>query len=83
MTRLAGEMLLNSGKLAKSQSTFNIAPTKPVRDSGQVVRLGIIERNPKTTGQYSEALACPARGQTMLQTVWQDTVSRRICGPNV
>ena len=25
-------------------------------DSGQIVRLGIIERNPKQVGQYSEAL---------------------------
>jgi hypothetical protein len=63
MTWLAGESLLISGKLAKSQSTSNIARTKPVRYSGQVVRLGIIERNPKKLGQYSEALAVLHRGK--------------------
>jgi hypothetical protein len=51
MTWLAGESFLISGKLAKSQLLSNIDRTKPVRDSGQVVRLGIIERNPKRLGQ--------------------------------
>jgi hypothetical protein len=81
MTWLAGESLLISGKLAKSQSTFNIDPTKPVRDSGQVVRLGIIERNPKKLGQYSEALAA-LHGQTMRRSVWQERLVVESGAPN-
>jgi hypothetical protein len=56
MIWLAGDSFLISGKLAKSQSTLNIAHTKPETDSGQIVPLGKIERNPKQLGQYSEAL---------------------------
>lgn len=63
MTWLAGESLLISGKLAKSRSTSNIALTKPERYSGEVVRLGMIERNPKRLGQYSEALAAQHVGK--------------------
>jgi hypothetical protein len=60
MIRLAGYSYLFSGKLAKSRLTLIIAHTKPVRESVQIVRLGIIERNPKQPGQSSEALVAPA-----------------------
>jgi hypothetical protein len=46
----------NAGKLAKLRLNINIARTKPETDSGQIVPLGKIERNPKQLGQYSEAL---------------------------
>jgi hypothetical protein len=51
-----GRICFDAGKLAKSQSNHNITRTKPVNDSVQIVPLGIIERNPKQLGQYSEAL---------------------------
>jgi hypothetical protein len=47
----AGDSCFLAGKLAKSQSDRNIANTKPVTESGQIARFGIIERNPKQLGQ--------------------------------
>ena len=53
----SARFVFHTRKLAKSQPTFNITPTKPVTDSIQIVRIGIIERNLKQLSQYSEAIA--------------------------
>jgi len=60
MIWLAGYAYLFSGKLAKSRSALIIGHTKPVRESVQIARFGIVERNPKQIGQSSEALVAPA-----------------------